>query len=51
MSLKLPATSESKSFLQLSLKEIVGGGRGDTFSFSHIQPLSRYNKLGVYRKG
>ena len=32
MSLLLPATSESNSFTQLSLNEIVGGGRGDTLS-------------------
>ena len=30
VSLLLPATSESNSFIQLSLKEIFGGGRGDT---------------------
>ena len=31
VSLLLPATSESNSFIQLSLKEIVvGSGRGDT---------------------
>ena len=35
MSLLLPATSESNSFIQLSLKEIVGGGRGDTYTFSY----------------
>ena len=29
VSLLLPTTSESNSFIQLSLKEIVGGGRGD----------------------
>ena len=55
MSLLLPATSESNSFIQLSLKEIVGGGRGDTKTFScmispELQQLSRYNKLGVHRK-
>ena len=36
MSLLLPATSESNSFIQLSLKEIVGGGRGDTKPFSYM---------------
>ena len=45
VSLLLPATSESNSFIQLSLEEIVGGGRGDTNTFSF------YNKLGVCRKG
>ena len=34
VSLLLPATSESNSFIQLSLKEIVGGGRGDTYTIS-----------------
>ena len=33
-SLLLPATSESNSFIQLSLKEIFGGGRGDICTFS-----------------
>ena len=33
VSLLLPATSESNSFIQLSLKKIVGGGRGDTKTF------------------
>ena len=36
VSLLLPATSESNSFIQLSLKEIVGGGRGDTYTFSYM---------------
>ena len=31
MSLLLPATSESNSFIQISLEEIVGGGRGDIY--------------------
>ena len=31
-----PATSESNSFIQLSLKQIVGGGRGDTYTFSYM---------------
>ena len=57
MSLLLLATSESKLHVQLSLKEIVGGGRGDTqvcgiwFLQISSQLLSRYNKLGVYRTG
>ena len=34
VSLLLPATAESNCFIQLSLKEIVGGGRGDTYTFS-----------------
>ena len=56
VSLLLTATSDSNSFIQLSLKEIVGGGRGDTYTFSYMispdssQLLSRYNKLGVYRR-
>ena len=33
MSLLLLAISESKSHVQLSLWEIVGGGRGDTYAF------------------
>ena len=36
VSLLLPATSESTSFIQLSLKEIVGGGRGDAYTFSYM---------------
>ena len=36
VSLLLPETSESNFFIQLSLKEIVGGGRGDTFAFSYM---------------
>ena len=36
VSLLLPATSESNSFIQLSLKEIVGGGRGDAYTFSFM---------------
>ena len=32
-SLLLPAISESNSFIQLPLKEIFGGGRGDIFFF------------------
>ena len=34
--LLLPAASESNSFIQLSLKEIVGGGRSDTYTFSKM---------------
>ena len=41
VSLLLQATSESNSFIQLCLKEIVGGGRGDTYTFSYvISPVS-----------
>ena len=49
-SLLLPATSESNSFIQFSLKEIVGGAR---IWFLQIpsQHLSRYNKLGMYHRG
>ena len=36
MSVLLLATSESKSHVQLSEKEIVGGGRGDTCTFSYM---------------
>ena len=36
VSLLLPAISESNSVIQLSLKEIVGGGRGDTYTFSYM---------------
>ena len=52
-----PATSEPNSFLQVSLNEIFGGGRGDAKTFSNmISPFSimiafTYNKLGVCRKG
>ena len=52
-SLLLPAISD----IQLSLKEIFGGSRGDIFTFSYIifqipsQHLSGYNRLGVCRKG
>ena len=31
-----PATYEPNSFIQLSLKEIFGGGRGGAFTFSYI---------------
>ena len=53
----LPATSESNSCIQLSLKETFGGGRGDTstFSFWFLQSPSQQlpgdNKLGVFREG
>ena len=33
VSLLLPATSESISHIQLSLEEIFGGVRGDTYTF------------------
>ena len=36
MSLLLLATSESKSHVQISWKEIVGGGRGDTYTFWYM---------------
>ena len=36
MSLLLLATSESKLHVQLSLQEIVGGGRGDTYTFWYM---------------
>ena len=52
------ATPESNSFVQLSLKEIVGGDRGWHIYFLVYDLLqipsqqhSRYIKLGVYRKG
>ena len=57
VSLLLPATSESNSFIQLSFKEIFGGGRGDTYTFLFwllqipSQQISGYNRLGVYCKG
>ena len=34
--LLLPATSESNSFIRSSLKEIVGGSRGDTYILSRV---------------
>ena len=44
----LPATSESNSFLQLSLKEIFGGGRGDAYAFSYmISPIYSFNRSPV----
>ena len=53
VSLLLPATSGSNSFLHLSLKEIVGGGRGDTKTFTrfHHNNCLRNNTLRVYRQG
>ena len=36
MSLLLLAKSESKSHVRLSLLEIVGGGRGDTYAFWYM---------------
>ena len=42
VSLLLPATSESNSFIKLSLKEIVGGGRGDTYTFL-VYDFSRFH--------
>ena len=36
VSLLLPATCKSNSFIPLSIKEIVGGGRGDTYTFSYM---------------
>ena len=36
ISLLLSATSESNSFIQLSLQEVVGGGRSDTYTFSYM---------------
>ena len=51
MSLLLPATSESNSLVQLSLKEIFGGGRGDTISFSYrISPDSITTTFGCVVK-
>ena len=43
-----PATSEPNSFLQLSSKEIFGGGRGDAYSFSYvISPVSIMIAIGI----
>ena len=36
MSLLLPAISETTSHTQLSLGEIFGGGRGDTYTFWYM---------------
>ena len=48
VSLLLPDTSESNSFIQLSLKEIVGGGRCDINTFSYIiSPDSITTTLGI----
>ena len=44
----LPATSESNSFIQLSLKEIFGGVRGDAYTFSYmIAPVSIIIAFGI----
>ena len=52
VSLLLPATSESNSFIQLSLKEIVGGGRGDTYTFSYmISPDSITTTFEIQKAG
>ena len=50
-----PATSESNSFIHLSLQEIFGRGRSDMYTFSYMISsvsikFSGYNKLGVCRK-
>ena len=43
-----PATSEPNSFIQLSLKEIFGGGRGDAYTFStSISPDSIIIAFGI----
>ena len=43
-----PATSESNSFIQLSLKETFGGGRGDANTFSYtISPVSIMIAFGI----
>ena len=42
------ATSEPNSFIQLFLKEIVGGGRGDSYTFSYlISPVSILIAFGI----
>ena len=52
MSLLLPATSESNSFIQLSLKVIFGGGRGDIHTFSYlISPDSIIIAFGIQLAG
>ena len=52
------ATSEPNSFIQWCFKEIFGGGRGDSYTFSFmispvsiLQHLSGFNRLGVFREG
>ena len=47
-----PATSEPNSFIQLSLKEIFGGGRGDSYTFSYmISPVSIIIAFGIQLAG
>ena len=47
-SLLLSATSEPNSFIQLTLKEIFGGGRGDAHTFSYmISPVSIMIAFGI----
>ena len=42
------ATSKPNSFIQLSLKEIFGGGRGDSYTFSFmISPVSILIAFGI----
>ena len=51
-SLLLPATSESNSFIRLSLKGIFGGGRGDAYTFSKmISPDSIKITFGIQQAG
>ena len=43
-----PATSEPNSFIQLSVKEIFGGSRGDAFTFSYmVSPVSIMIAFGI----
>ena len=47
-----PATSESNSFIQLSLKVIFGGSRGDAYTFSYmISPYSIITVFGIQYAG
>ena len=47
-----PATSEPNSRIQLSLKEIFGGGRGDSYTFSYmISPVSIRTAFGIQWAG
>ena len=41
-----PATSESNSFIQLSLKEIFGGSQGDAYTFSSFHHNSFRDTIG-----
>ena len=42
------ATSEPNSFIQLFFKEIFGGGRGDSYTFSYmISPVSMRIAFGI----